>query len=168
MEPRLTVKEIYNWAERNRVDDLVEHIKLLIASGMVNWEDSDRILWAISKPPTTEPLSENPKKICFCKPMTEDLFDGIVVDDEKAKISPCYMVRDTNLVFTEGIVGALSEEQKKSYCPTIIEIERPGARLRQQRFSTSVKTCKEKTLNLKGPERVTEYLKCVSEEARKR
>ncbi len=44
-------------------------------------------------------------------------FDGIVIDEEKAKESPCIKIDGTNLVFSKGIVGALSEEQRKKYCP---------------------------------------------------
>jgi len=48
-------------------------------------------------------------------------YEGIVVDEEKAKKSPCYRVDGTNLVFSEGIIGALNEEQKEKYCPVIYE-----------------------------------------------
>ena len=46
-------------------------------------------------------------------------FEGIVVDEEKAKKSPCYRIDGTDLVFSKGIVGALSDEQKEKYCPMI-------------------------------------------------
>jgi len=39
-------------------------------------------------------------------------YEGIVVNEELAKKSPCYKVDGTNLVFSKGIVGALSDEQK--------------------------------------------------------
>jgi len=46
-------------------------------------------------------------------------FEGIVVDEELAKKSPCYKIDGTDLVFSKGIVGALSDEQKEKYCPII-------------------------------------------------
>ncbi len=48
-------------------------------------------------------------------------FEGIVIDEERAKSSPCYRVNGTNLIFSKGIVGALSKEQIEKYCPTITE-----------------------------------------------
>ena len=49
-----------------------------------------------------------------------DEYEGIVVNEEKAKASPCYRIDGTNLVFSKGIVGALSREQVEKYCPKII------------------------------------------------
>lgn len=48
-------------------------------------------------------------------------YEGIVVNEEKAKTSPCYRIDGTNLVFSKGIVGALSRDQIERYCPKIIE-----------------------------------------------
>ena len=48
-------------------------------------------------------------------------YEGIVVNEEKAKTSPCYRIDGTNLVFSKGIVGALSREQVEKYCPKIIK-----------------------------------------------
>ena len=53
-------------------------------------------------------------------------FEGIVVDEERAKESPCIRINGTNLYFSKGIIGALSKEQVKKYCPEIIE--KPPAR----------------------------------------
>lgn len=48
-------------------------------------------------------------------------FEGIVVDEDRAKITPCYRINGTNLIFSKGIIGALSKEQVEKYCPEIIE-----------------------------------------------
>lgn len=96
-----------------------------------------------------------------------DELDGIVVSEELAKISPCTRIKDTNLVFTKGVVGALSKEQRDKYCPSITEVEREEFRKRTVRWSRAVKTCKERTKHLTGADRVKSYIECMSEEARK-
>lgn len=64
---------------------------------------------------------------CTVVPLPEDIsseygkYGGIVVDEEVAKNSLCYRIGDTNLVFSKGVIGALSKEQIEKYCSTIIE-----------------------------------------------
>lgn len=114
-------------------------------------------------------------KLCKCIPFNElqslksDEFQdlkGIVVTEELARISPCIRIKGTDLVFTKGVVGALSKEQRDKYCPTIIDVERHEFRKRVARWSEAVKTCKERTKHLSGADRVKAYIECMSEEAR--
>lgn len=74
------------------------------------------------------------EKICKCisfnefsslesNSLKEDL-TGIVINEEQAISTPCTKIKDKNLVFSKGIVGVLSKDQKDKYCSKIIEVER--------------------------------------------
>lgn len=54
-----------------------------------------------------------------CEQVGEEL-SGIVIDEERARTSPCIRIDGTNLVFSKGIIGTLNKEQREKYCPTII------------------------------------------------
>lgn len=98
----------------------------------------------------------------------EESLDGIVVTEELARISPCIRIKGTDLVFTKGVVGALSKEQRDKYCPKIIDVERHEFKKRIARWSEAVKTCKERTKHLTGGDKVKAYIDCMSIEARKK
>jgi len=115
-------------------------------------------------------------RICKCIPLKElpslksDEFndlDGIVVTEELARISPCIKIKGTNLVFTKGVVGALSKEQRDKYCPEITEVERHEFRKQTVGWSEAIKTCKERVKHLIGSDRVKAYIECISKEAHK-
>lgn len=62
----------------------------------------------------------------------EEELDGIVVNEEVAKRSPCkcYVVtmpdgREVLLCYSKGIIGTLTKEQIKIYCPQIIKLPAP-------------------------------------------
>jgi len=63
---------------------------------------------------------------------------GIVVDEQAALSSPCHGFRIeldgkvSELVFSKGIVGALSEEEKEKYCKRGIIWEEPPPRLAER------------------------------------
>lgn len=106
----------------------------------------------------------------YCKTISllknpEEL-SGVVVNKERAgSTGICTKIKGTNLVFSEGIVGALSDEQKEKYCKHILEVERPEIVARHERFKHAVETCKEKTKHLEGAERVKAYIECMEKEA---
>lgn len=132
----LTVKDIYNWAKEQEIFDLSEFIESLIKKGILRYEDSEIKLWMYSvyhppKRPAYYGRDEEPvKQICICYPVRHKVqeLDGIVVDEAKAKGSLCHRIKDTDLVFSEGIIGALSKRQISEYCSSIIDIERPKVR----------------------------------------
>lgn len=55
------------------------------------------------------------------------LIDGIVVDEEKARTTPCKCVKldGKDLCWSHGIIGMLSQSQVKLYCPQKIYENRP-------------------------------------------
>ena len=109
-------------------------------------------------------------KICICdKTNSEDIQEtsGIVIDENKAKVSPCVNIKDTSLTFSKGIIGALSPEQKLSFCESTSVIDRPKVKERQLRFRESAKECSEKYSDLKSADKVKSYIDCMKESLHK-
>lgn len=99
---------------------------------------------------------------------------GIVVDEERAKASACKCVEyqpGKRLCWSPGIVGALTDEQESTYCPTMLEIERPGTVQRMRRWQDSVDVCKAELARIpeaSGEQRMTTWLRCMSRELQRR
>lgn len=95
---------------------------------------------------------------------------GIVVDEERAKASACKCVEyapGKKLCWSPGIIGALTDEQEGIYCPTTIEIERPGTVLRMRSFQESVDVCKVELAKIpeaSGEERAGAWMRCMKRE----
>lgn len=93
---------------------------------------------------------------------------GIVVNEAVAKASPCRCVEykpSKFLCWSPGIVGALTDEQEKLYCPTIEKIERPGMVERMSKWQEAVDACKVEIAAIpeaEGERRVTTWLRCMS------
>lgn len=91
---------------------------------------------------------------------------GFLVDEEKAKASPCTRIRydGSEWVYSSGIVGALDPGQKVTYCPLFKDVEPSEAlKARMRRFQEGVKTCKVRVADLMGLAKVTPYLECMRE-----
>lgn len=96
---------------------------------------------------------------------------GIIIDEAKARSSPCHCVtydKEKKLCFSPGIVGGLTDEQEKVYCPTTEEVEAPGLRKRLVDWQGSVKVCKTEMPPTDGIIRLETYLKCMSRELSRR
>lgn len=95
---------------------------------------------------------------------------GIVVDEERAKASACKCVEyapGKRLAWSPGIIGALTDEQEKRYCPTMLHIERPGTVGRIRRWQESVDVCKgelAKVPEATGEERAIAWMRCMKRE----
>jgi len=95
---------------------------------------------------------------------------GIVVDEEKAKRTACKYVEykpGKRLVWSPGIIGALTDEQERMYCPTMLAVERPGTVERMRKWQEAVDTCKLEIASIpeaKGEERMTAWMRCMSRE----
>jgi len=86
---------------------------------------------------------------------------GKIVDEEKAKNSPCICLVDeeigAELCYSKGSIGALNEEQKKEYCNPKLEIPMTEEQKKVlKHFLEKVKLCS-------GKER-KEFLACMREE----
>jgi len=95
---------------------------------------------------------------------------GIVVDPEQAKRTSCtcFRIDSKFMCFSKGIIGTLSQEQTKEYCPTIIEKESPAIRQRIQKFREAAGEAHKKIEKLPKGERLETWLKSMGEELRKR
>jgi len=84
------------------------------------------------------------------------LIDGRVVDEEVARTSPCtcYKLDGSDLCFSKGIIGTLTNEQEQKYCPTKIYKESEKIKRRLENFKKCVEKCKDKPLG--------DYLECMS------
>jgi hypothetical protein len=96
---------------------------------------------------------------------------GIVIDDAVARTSPCHRMRINGgeLVFSKGIVGALDEGQRELYCPETIEVElTPEQQKRYGIFKDAVVVCQTRIQDIPKGERLGPWLKCMSEETKKK
>lgn len=96
---------------------------------------------------------------------------GIVVDEELAKVTPCRCIEyrpGKKLCFSKGIVGALSDEQEKLYCPTEEKLESPGLQKRLESWMGSVDICKSEIAKVPPGERLKPWLSCMSRELKAR
>lgn len=96
---------------------------------------------------------------------------GIVVDEVLAKATPCRCIEcrpGKKLCFSKGIVGALSDEQEKLYCPTEEKLESPGLGKRLESWMGSVDICKGEIAKVPPGERLKPWLSCMSRELKAR
>ena len=92
---------------------------------------------------------------------------GIVVDEARAKASPCRCIEyqpGKKLCFSKGIVGALSDEQEMAYCPTTEALESPGLERRLKDWMGAVEVCKAEIESIPKGERLEPWLRCMSRE----
>lgn len=96
---------------------------------------------------------------------------GIVVDEVRAKATPCRCVEyksGTKLCWSKGVIGGLSDEQEKIYCPTVEKLESPGMERRLKGWMGSVKICKAEIEPIPEGQRLEPWLHCMSRELRAR
>lgn len=92
---------------------------------------------------------------------------GIVVSEATAKATPCRCIEyrpGKKLCFSKGIIGALSDEQEKMYCPVMEPMESPGLEKRLEGWMESVETCKAEIAAVPKGERLEPWLSCMSRE----
>jgi len=92
---------------------------------------------------------------------------GIVVSEAIAKTSPCRCIEyrpGKKLCFSKGIVGALSDEQERIYCPAVEELVSPGLEKRLKDWMEAVETCKAEIAPIPKGERLEPWLGCMSRE----
>lgn len=92
---------------------------------------------------------------------------GIVVDEATARATPCRCVEykpEKFLCWSPGVVGALTDEQEKLYCPTTEKIERPGIVERMRNWQEAVDICKAEIAEIAKGERLEPWLSCMSRE----
>ena len=106
---------------------------------------------------------------------SETGYEGIVVDEFKAETTPCYHIKGTNLYYSKGVIGALTQEQVRKYCKLgVQEIERPKIVERIETFKKAAEYCwrlakeKAKEEGLTPEEKIKFAIKCIEEEASKK
>lgn len=94
---------------------------------------------------------------------------GIVVNaDVAARTScRCYVVDETEMCFSKGIIGTLNKAQREAYCPTK-EILTEGIAKRVKEFKGAAEVCKAEIAKIPKGERLEPWLSCMGREARKR
>ena len=89
----------------------------------------------------------------------------------KAPLEPvpctCYEVDGTKMCFRHGIIGTLSQEQRKRLCSEEI-IKTEGIARRVKAFKAAVEVCKVEIEKFPKGQRLEPYLRCMSVEAEKR
>lgn len=95
---------------------------------------------------------------------------GIVVDEAKARATPCSCVEYKPGKFwctSPGVVGALSDEQEKIYCNPRKVIDKPGIKERMAEWSDAVEYCRGQLPPVDGQTRLEVYLNCMSKKLTK-
>lgn len=95
---------------------------------------------------------------------------GIVVDTDVAARTPCRcaMADGSEICFSPGVVGGLSESQKEAYCNPKTYFESPGLEERMGKFKEAVAAAQEKIKDVPKGERLEPWLLAMSEELGKR
>jgi len=95
---------------------------------------------------------------------------GIVVNADLAARTPCkcYLVDDTEMCFSSGIIGTLSKAQVQAYCPTKEILKEGGLVERVKAFKEAAKEAHAKIEALPRGERLEPWLKEMGESLRKR
>jgi len=131
----------------------------------------------------TELLKIYDKIRTFRKQIMTGQVDGVVINEELAKRSPCecYIIeldgKKTDICFSKGIIGQLTEEQEQKYCPIRVDITEEYAKnnpvylkayedlkKRLKEFIEASEECKRLARNIKdGFERLKFRIKCMKE-----
>jgi len=95
---------------------------------------------------------------------------GIVVDSDRAFNTPCKCARvdDSEICFSAGIIGGMTDSQKAFYCNPKTYFESPGLEKRIKGFKKAVAAAKEKIKEVPKGERLEPWLKAMSEELTER
>jgi len=127
-------------------------------------EDIDRIAEAV-----VEKFKEDENLLLHSVPYVEGS-PGIVVDPDIAARTSCRCVSTdgSEICFSKGIIGGLSEAQKEAYCNPKVYIRSPRLEQRIKRFKEAVAEAKEKIKEVPKGERLGPWLKAMSEELSKR
>lgn len=96
---------------------------------------------------------------------------GIVVDEGKARESECRYIplgETGRLVYSKGVVGALSQDQERLYCDSISEMPvSPAMALRTRLMRDAAVICQQETNHLPEGERLEPFMQCLAREAKK-
>ncbi|MEM3846561.1 MAG: hypothetical protein QXU98_12775 [Candidatus Parvarchaeota archaeon] len=119
----------------------------------------------ILKPEEVTATTESGKEINVEDLLIQMALDGIVVNEERAKQGICRCIptpTGKNLCWSEGIIGALSQDQQQKYCKKIT-LEK-GTKLPEhfEKFVNASKACeKGKTYNSTKIETLEDRLRCM-------
>lgn len=90
--------------------------------------------------------------------------NGILINEEAAKIGPCRCATDKKICFVPGIIGALDAPQKELYCATYEKLESPGIERRLRRWTGAKTICKAEIEPIPKGERLEPWLHCMGRE----
>lgn len=95
---------------------------------------------------------------------------AIVVNEALAKVTPCQCTKvdESEICFSKGCIGGLSEADKKLYCNPKVYVERPALAERIRKFKEAVAEAKEKIKEIPKGERLAPWLAAMSESLAKR
>jgi len=130
------------------------------AANSLSDEDIDRVADAV-----VERFKEDENLLLHSVPYVEGS-PGIVVDTNVAARTPCKCARvdGSEICFSKGIIGGMSEGQKEAYCTVKIPFESPRLEHRIKEFKEAVAEAKEKIKGVPKGERLEPWLKAMSEE----
>lgn len=149
--------------------NMVKHIKGIprgtgLGRNNLSDEDIDRVTEAI-----VEKFKEDENLLLHSVPYVEGS-PGIVVNEDIAARTPCKCatVDGSEICFSKGIVGGMSEGQKEAYCNPKTYFESPALEKRIRGFKEAVAEAKEKIKGIPKGERLEPWLKAMSEELTER
>ena len=95
---------------------------------------------------------------------------GIVIDEERAKASPCkcFTYKGRDYCYSPGVIGMLEAGQVPTYCPTREYEVRPGIKQRFEEFSEAAEAAHKKIEEIPKGERLVPWLTEMGKELRAR
>lgn len=95
---------------------------------------------------------------------------GIVVNADLAARTPCkcYLIDETEMCFSKGIIGTLSKAQATAYCSTKEVLTEGGIVERVKKFKEAAKEAKEAIKEIPRGERLEPWLQEMSKALTKR
>ena len=113
-------------------------------------------------------LGEDIDLMLHSVPAVDGGSNGILINEEAAKVGPCRCAADKKICFVSGIIGALDAPQKELYCTTYEKLESPGIERRLERWEAAKTICKAEIEPTPKGERLEPWLTCMSRELRTR
>lgn len=132
--------------------------------GILSDEDIDAIADAV-----VEKLKEDESLLLHSVPYCEGS-PGIVVDADVAARTSCRCARvdGSEICFSKGIIGGMSEAQKEAYCNPKTYFTSPGLEKRIKGFKEAVAEAKKRIEEVPKGERLEPWLTAMSKELRER
>jgi len=160
----ITYPEYYSNPEKYPLPPRGTGLERGTAASSLSDEDIEQVAEAV-----VEKFKEDESLLLHSVPYVEGS-PGIVVDSDVAAGTSCKCARvdGSEICFSKGIIGGMSEGQKEAYCNPKTYMRSPRLEKRIREFKEAVVEAKEKIKGVPKGERLEPWLKAMSEELTER